>query len=99
MSDLGPGDIDYATVATGAVSTVTLDGDYQAVEVTNRDGAGELWFTVDGSDPTVEGAGVFCIVKAIGAGITVRSPKATATVVKLLASGAATKAIVTGLRP
>ena len=36
------------TLTADTVSTFTLDGDYDTVEVLNGDGAAEVFFTVDG---------------------------------------------------
>jgi hypothetical protein len=45
----------HGTLTAATVATVTLDADYANVEVRNR-GTDEIFFTVDGTDPTVEGA-------------------------------------------
>jgi hypothetical protein len=58
----------------------------QEVEVLNRDGAAEIWFTVDGSTPTVAGDNCYCLPAAIGAlkvAVAVDGPAP----VKLISSG------------
>ena len=79
-------DSEHATLVAATVYTVTLDGDYPKVEVLNRDGTAEIYFTVDGSTPTVGGAGTFVLPATIG---TIEVPVRTsgATVVKLISAG------------
>lgn len=97
VSELGAGDVDHASVGT-SVSTVTLDGDYQVVSILKRTSAGELFVTVDGSNPAVDGAGSHCMPEGVNE-LVLRSPSGATTVVKLIASAGTIKASVTGLRP
>lgn len=87
----------YLTLPNATVKTVTLTGDEDFVEVINRDGAGEIFFTVDGTtDPVVGADNTYCLPAAIGS-VTVRSSAGSgATKVRLVAT-AATKAGVVGL--
>lgn len=87
----------HQTAASGVADTVTLDRDYDAVEVVNRDGAGAIYFTIDGTTPTIGGDSTYVIPAVIGARVVPSVELAsTATVVKLIAS-ADTKYSVTGL--
>jgi hypothetical protein len=83
----------HATLTANTVDTVTLASDFNAVEVLNR-GTTELYFTVDGSMPTVQGNDT--LVLTAGAALSATSPLTTATVVNLISS-AATAYSVTGL--
>lgn len=56
------------------------------VEVVNRDGVAAIYFTVDGSTPTVGGDDTYVLPAAIGS-FTVRSPANVAAVVKLVSAG------------
>lgn len=86
------------TAASGVADQVTFDSDVGAVEVLNRDGAGEINFTLDGSAPTIGAANTYVVPAIAGAALKVDSTElaAAATVVKLIAS-VATKYTVTGL--
>ena len=88
-------DIVHGTTAAGVVSEVILDGDYQAIEVLNRDGAGEIFFTVDGAEPEVEGDDTHVLPAQIGA-LQVRSQASGTTAVRLISAGAV-KFTVAGL--
>ena len=75
------------TLTADTVSTFTLDGDYDTVEVLNGDGAAEVFFTVDGADPTVDGAGCYYLPAAIGALAVENRASGAAPVVKVISSG------------
>lgn len=81
--------IEHGTLVADTVTTVTLDSDAQEVEVLNRDGAAEIYFTVDGADPTVEGDDCQVLPAAIGA-VQVRAPGGGVTDVKLISEGTPT---------
>ena len=92
----------HVTLAPTTVDTVTLDQERQWVTVLNRDGAYEIYFTVDGSDPSVGGDDTYVVAKAIGAESTARFPTEVEQppggenepVVKLISSGAAELSVV-----
>ena len=80
----------HAQLAASTVDTVTLDRDYPEVEVVNRDGAAEIYFTVDGSNPTVAGDNTEYLPATSGASVRVSAGAfvtGTPTVVKLISSG------------
>ncbi len=62
----------YVTLTAGAVTTVTLNSNWGHVEIINRDGAAELFYTVGGTtptpppNPTVEGNGTGVLPAAVG---------------------------------
>jgi len=74
------------TLTPSTVTTVTLNGDARSVEVMNLDGAAAIWFTVDGADPTVNGADEYALPAAISSR-PVKSPASGTTVIKLISSG------------
>lgn len=85
----------HATLTPNTPTTITLDTDYGEVEITNRDGAAEIWVTTNGTDPVMGQAGVQVVPAAVGASnfdVDYDGP----TVVKLL-SASAVKVSVRGL--
>jgi hypothetical protein len=62
----------YVTLTAGAVTTVTLDRNWEHVEIVNRDGSAEVFYTVGGTtpappaNPTVEGNGTGFLPAAVG---------------------------------
>lgn len=74
----------HQTVASGNGNgdTVTLNGDYDNVETINRAASGDIYWTVDGTTPTIGAAGTY-IVRA-GEALTVPVPTSGNTVVKLV---------------
>lgn len=88
----------YAITLTGSsVDTVTFGRDCDAVEVTAVNGAAAIYFTVDGSTPTVGGKGTFEVLALAGWVTQVDVPTAGNTVVKLISSGAASYSVVGSL--
>jgi hypothetical protein len=92
--------IKHGTLVASTVATVTLDlvdsgrivSRQKRVEVINRDGAAEIYFTVDGTTPTVAGDDCFVLPAAMGS-LEVGAPKGTPTVVKLISSGTPTYSV------
>jgi hypothetical protein len=81
------GRIIHATLTGGAVDTVTLDGDYLDVEILSRDGAAEIYFTVDTNlTPTVGGANCDVLPAVIGSVTLDASGYGTPTTVRLIAT-------------
>jgi hypothetical protein len=80
--------IKHATLVAATMDTVTLDGDYKQVEVVARDAVSEIYFTVDGPNPTVLGDNTHVLPQAIGR-VTVPASAApgTPTIVKLISAG------------
>jgi hypothetical protein len=80
------------SLAAATVDRVTFEGNYERVEVLNRDGADEVYFTVDGADPTVAGDGTHVLPAQIGA-VVVPSPGRRSTVVRLISAGTPTYSV------
>jgi hypothetical protein len=85
------------TLGASTVDTVTIPSTCTHVEVLSIDGVDEIYFTVDGSTPTVSGAATFVVPAAIGSRtVRVLTHVAKTTVVKLISTGIP-KYSVTGL--
>ncbi len=56
----------HGTTAPGVVLPITLDKKYRRGAVMNRDGADEVWFTTDGTDPVIGADGCGVLPAAIG---------------------------------
>lgn len=77
----------YVTLVPNVVSTVTLDKDYESVEVVNVTGGFVVYFRTDRQSPTVAGAGSDAVMTAPGAALAVPVPTAGPTQVRLISSG------------
>ena len=80
------------TMTASTVDTVTFADDLDAVEVMSHDGASAVYFTVDGSTPTVKGAGCW-MLPASPSAVTVDVPTAAGTAVKLISVGTPTVSV------
>lgn len=77
-----------ATLTAGTVDTITLDTDYTAVEILNRDGAAEIYATTDGGPtPTVGGDNCDALPAAVGSLTVDASAFGVPTIVRLISSG------------
>lgn len=90
----------HVTLVANTPATVTLDKDYKSIDVCNVDGAAAVYFTVDGSTPTVAGTGTWVLPAVIcSMEMTPRDdgdPHSGPTVVKLISTGTP-KVSVSGL--
>lgn len=75
------------TLVASTVDTVTIHRDCDSVEVLNVDGAAAIFFTTDGSTPTVNGAKTTRVPASAGASAAVDVQGGGETVVKLISSG------------
>lgn len=84
----------HGTLTANQVATVSLDEPYELVEVLNRNGAGEIYFRLDGTDPVIGADDCYVVPATIwtteAAGIL------TAPTTVLLISDAACTYSVTG---
>lgn len=76
----------HQTLSTNTVDTVTLDGDYDTIELINRATSGDIYFTVDGTVPTVGGAGTY--IARAGDAVQLEPDTSGKSVVKLISSSA-----------
>jgi hypothetical protein len=83
----------HGTLVGSAVDTITLLTNPAVVEIVNVSGATAIYYTVDGSAPTVGGVNTRVVPAAAGARDRVNiSPDATG-VVKLISSGTPTYSV------
>jgi hypothetical protein len=75
----------HKTLVASTVDTVTFSKDCDRVEIVNRDGAAELYFTTDGTSPTVGGNNALVLPAAMGSYVT--TAVGGLSVVKLISSG------------
>jgi len=81
-------DLKHGTLVSSTVATVTLDGEYSAVKVTNLTGGSDpIFFTVDGSAPTDAGEDTYSVAALAGASRTVGVSVTGTTVVRLISAG------------
>lgn len=85
----------YAKVLVAStVDTVTIDRDCDMVRVHNDTGSAAIFFTVDGSAPTVNGQGTYRVPAFAGAYSDVGVTTSGDTTVKLISSGTPTYSVV-----
>jgi hypothetical protein len=85
------------TLVASTVDTVTFTGvDKNTVRVHNDNGSASIFYTVDGSTPTVNGAATYRVPAVAGAYSEVDVPTSGQTVVKLISSGTPTYSVVGG---
>jgi len=78
----------HLTLTPNTVATVTLDYDYDNVEIVNVDGTATVYFTIDGSTPTVEGNGTIVLPAAVSGWSTeYNRPRGSAAEVRLISTG------------
>jgi len=77
------------TLTAATVSTQTVDDGFDHIEVLNITGTAEVYFTVDGTTPTVGGAGCYVVPATIAAlEVVARDTHGQrARTVKLISSG------------
>lgn len=81
------------TLVANTVDTVTLDSDWDWVEVVS-DGAGALYVRVDGSNPTVAGPNAFVLPAGVASSREIKVRTSTPTVVKLISPGTPTYSVM-----
>lgn len=78
-----------ATLTANAVDTITFDADYTSVEILSRDGAAEIYATVDTTlTPTVGGPDCDVLPAVIGSLTVDATGYGSPTTVQLIAAGA-----------
>jgi hypothetical protein len=94
--DAGNIGVHDVTLTADTVDTVTFEDDLRYVEIISHDGTAAIYFTVDGSTPTVAGANCYVYPPAIGV-VKAQSPQQGETVVKLISSGTPTISVCKSL--
>ncbi len=77
----------HQTLVAATVATVNLTTNGSRIEVVNRSGTAEVYFTTDGSTPTVGGNDCHVLPAAIGAVEVADDTAGANSVVKLISSG------------
>ena len=80
----------HKTLVAATVDDVTLTGRGGRVEIMNRTGTAEIYFTLDGTAPTVKGDGTDVIPASVGASVILDASLAAdsgSEVIKLISSG------------
>lgn len=78
----------HVTLVADAVTTVNLPTNAGRVEVLNRDGTAEVWFTTDGTTPTADGDDAHVVPAAISSVEVSDETSGQTSVVKLLCAAA-----------
>jgi hypothetical protein len=84
-------------LVASTVDTVTFARDCDTVEVLSLDGSAAIYFTVDGTTPTVGGANTNVVPAAVGS-LELDVPTAGNTVVKLISAGTPIYSVTGSLR-
>ena len=74
------------TLSAATICTIQFPDDVDEIEVLSHDGAAPIYFTVDGTNPAVEGRASRVIPASISSA-QVQPPTAGPTVVKLISAG------------
>lgn len=74
------------TLAAADITTVHFPDDVDEIEVLSHDGNAPIYFTTDGTNPSVEGRGSRVLPAAISSA-QVQPPTAGPTIVKLISAG------------
>lgn len=78
----------HVTLVASTVSTVTLDADYQHIEVVNVNGTAAVYFTVNGATPVVKATGTHVLPAAIGSfEVWADAVDPATTIVRLISTG------------
>lgn len=80
-------------LTASAIDTVTFARDADYVRVYNDTGTAAIYFTTDGSDPTVGGANCYRVPASAGAYTSVNVTGVSPTTVKLISSGTPTYSV------
>lgn len=97
MASIAMGATDVAsynnTLVASTVDTVTISRDCEKVRVYNDTGTAAIFYTTDGSAPTVNGVNCYRVPASVGAYSEVSVTGVSPTVVKLISSGTPTYSV------
>lgn len=86
----------HSTLSGSVVDTVVLGSAWDTIQIMNRSGTSEIYYTVDGSTPTIGGVNTRVLPASICADAP-PIPEGTPVTVKLLSSGTPTYSVIGGL--
>jgi hypothetical protein len=86
--------ITHVTLVANTVTTVTLAQEQEQIGIVNRSGSAEVYFTVDGTTPTVGGDDCWVMPAMIGMMTTGLVEGPPITVIKMISSGTPTVSVV-----
>lgn len=84
-------------LGAATVDTVTIARDAEYVRVYNDSGTTAIFFTTDGTVPTVNGSNCYRVPATAGASTSVDVTGVSPTLVKLISSGASTYSVQASL--
>ena len=85
------------TAVASTVDTVTIARDAEFVRVYFDAGTTAIFFTTDGSTPTVNGVNCYRVPATVGAATSVNVTGSSPTIVKLISSGTPTYSVQASL--
>lgn len=89
-------DVAWHGTITVDVETITFDRDQATVSIMSRDGAGTLWYTVNGDQPTENGPTSYALPAGVIGTDERQVPTTGETVVKIIATSPTAATIARG---
>jgi hypothetical protein len=87
----------HGQLAANTVDVVTMNADWESIQVVNRSGTAEIYFTVNGTAATVGGANCYVLPACLGVATPTGINFNAVTVIQLISSGTPTYSIIGGL--
>jgi hypothetical protein len=87
----------HGQLAANTVDVVTMNADWESIQVVNRSGTAEIYFTVDRATPTVGGPDCYVLPACLGVATPTGINFNAVTVIQLISSGTPTYSIIGGL--
>lgn len=84
-------------MVASTVDTVTIARDAETVRITIDAAAAAIFFTTDGSTPTVNGANCYRVPASVGASVEATVTGVSPTVIKLISAGTPTYSVEASL--
>lgn len=77
----------HATLVAATIAPVSIDLDFDLIEVMNVSGTATIYFTTDGTAPVALATGTFAVPAVAGAVVRAPAPQGNPTLVRLLSTG------------
>jgi hypothetical protein len=87
----------HGQLTAGVVDTVTMNGTWESIQVVNRSGTAEIYFTVNGTAATVGGANCYVLPACLGVATPGRVNFTAPDTISLISTGTPTYSIIGGL--